>query len=991
MKKKIIAVISLLSLASLSFGLALSVSSKDGGEETKAYSGSSLPTTINLNDATDSTIRSYYSSLNSLGTSERQGTNLLGHLKTILKNGQQYYSYESGTNIWKMYEITDRDWVLSPASSISGYNSNTNTITGYTYGSSLSNKGTNPYVHALYNNRNVTNQARAWDSHGERSNAWTIEREHVWPKSQGFDSEGAGGARGDPMHLMAANGTANGDHSNHPYGYVDKTKTYKDDGNTHSNITGNLTGKSKTLGGSGTVFEPQDSDKGDIARSIFYMAARYNKYDGETSFDTNDPNLGLVNQVVEKSSYTTTTASTVGEMGILQDLLEWNRLDPPDEFEIHRNNLLHTNFTSNRNPFIDFPEWAEYIWGKSVDGSYSSSSTGYATPSSDNINTFSGGVIPPTPTPTVNSVTISPNSLNLDLHNHATDTLTATVSVSDGAPQTVNWSSSNTSVATVSSSGAVIGKSVGTATITARSTYDNTKYGTCTVTVVDSTPSGGDTPDGDASLYSGALTEGDYVIVYGTKAMKNTVSSNRFEYSEVTITDNAISQPNANLIWHIAPSEDYWTIYNSSVSKYAAGTGTKNQGTLLGSVTDYAKWTVSGTSTYEFVNLGNTSASVNARLRNNGTYGFACYSDQTGGALSLYKVEEAAPTATSITATVDKTFKVGETITKSDVTVIDDLDNLITDFTFSGNNYQFKYSDASSGGNLTNKVFDVTYGDLETTVTVQVQREEYVEPYSTTKVLDGFDSENVSGTKNSEATNNIIIQDGITYTASATYLYSGQYLSFKTTKVPDSNPSVYYTDSVLRNITKFDTAIESVELVLVGTRKPTIDATIEYSYDGQEESDWSTTPGFNSYYFRIRYIGSFTGYVNVESVTVTLGGSETAETVSNYIMFEDTNNQCETKLDYAIKYFYNMSTSERSTFMSSNDYVIKTARERLNAWLVNQGKQIEEDNGDYIISPLRFTNPIHSENSGALIAIILSTSISLIAVSAFLIKRKKHH
>ena len=126
-------------------------------------------------------------------------------------------------------------------------------------------------------------------------------------------------------------------------------------------------------------------------------------------------------------------------------------------------------------------------------------------------------------------------------------------------------------------------------------------------------------------------------------------------------------------------------------------------------------------------------------------------------------------------------------------------------------------------------------------------------------------------------------------------------------------------------------------------------------------------------------------------MTVTLGGSETAETVSNYIMFEDTNNQCETKLDYAIKYFYNMSTSERSTFMSSNDYVIKTARERLNAWLVNQGKQIEEDNGDYIISPLRFTNPIHSENSGALIAIILSTSISLIAVSAFLIKRKKHH
>ena len=51
-------------------------------------------------------------------------------------------------------------------------------------------------------------------------------------------------------------------------------------------------------------------------------------------------------------------------MGILQDLLEWNKLDPVDEFEIHRNNLLYRNFSFNRNPFIDFPEWAEYIWGK---------------------------------------------------------------------------------------------------------------------------------------------------------------------------------------------------------------------------------------------------------------------------------------------------------------------------------------------------------------------------------------------------------------------------------------------------------------------------------------------------------------------------------------------------------------------------------------------------------------------------------------------------
>ena len=109
-----------------------------------------------------------------------------------------------------MYEITDRDWDKSPASEIEGYNATTNTITGYTYGSSYSDPGTNPYLHVLYVNRSVTNEMRAWkkdsdsseNNHG-KSAEWYIDREHIWPKSHGFeDSEldkGTSGARGDPM------------------------------------------------------------------------------------------------------------------------------------------------------------------------------------------------------------------------------------------------------------------------------------------------------------------------------------------------------------------------------------------------------------------------------------------------------------------------------------------------------------------------------------------------------------------------------------------------------------------------------------------------------------------------------------------------------------------------------------------------------------------------------------------------------------------------
>ena len=70
-----------------------------------------LPSTIDLNDSTESEIRSYYSSLDSLSASERNGTNLLKNLKPILQDFD-YYSYD---NVWKIYEITDRDWNLSPA------------------------------------------------------------------------------------------------------------------------------------------------------------------------------------------------------------------------------------------------------------------------------------------------------------------------------------------------------------------------------------------------------------------------------------------------------------------------------------------------------------------------------------------------------------------------------------------------------------------------------------------------------------------------------------------------------------------------------------------------------------------------------------------------------------------------------------------------------------------------------------------------------------
>lgn len=147
-------------------------------------------------------------------------------------------------------------------------------------------------------------------------------------------------------------------------------------------------------------------------------------------------------------------------------------------------------------------------------------------------------------------------------------------------------------------------------------------------------------------LYSGDLTEGDYIIFYGDKAMKATVSNNRLQYIEVKPENNRISTTESSIVWHIAASGDYWTLYNANAKKYAAGNGTKNQAGLLDDATDdKALWSVSGTETYDFVNKANAAGKVNSTLRNNTTYGFACYATGTGGPLYLYKkVDSATPT-----------------------------------------------------------------------------------------------------------------------------------------------------------------------------------------------------------------------------------------------------------------------------------------------------------------------------------------------------------
>ena len=152
----------------------------------------------------------------------------------------------------------------------------------------------------------------------------------------------------------------------------------------------------------------------------------------------------------------------------------------------------------------------------------------------------------------------------------------------------------------------------------------------------------------DYELFSGTLVEGDYIVYYEGYAMKSKVVSNRLSYEIVEPANDVISTANDSIVWHIAPSDTtgYWTIYNTAVEKYAASTGSKNQAQLLaGCDNNNALWAVTGTETYEFENKARAAGSNpgNKWLRNNGTNGFACYANSTGGALSLYKKVDNSP------------------------------------------------------------------------------------------------------------------------------------------------------------------------------------------------------------------------------------------------------------------------------------------------------------------------------------------------------------
>ena len=232
-------------------------------------------------------------------------------LKTQLYNIVKGHTDNGYNGLWTTYGTSDRD---------NQYENDNTIIDIY----SENPTGADPYTFTY-----TSGQCGTYSVEGNCYN-----REHIIPQSV-FNSSAP--MVSDAHFIPPTDGKVNGIRSNYAHGKV-ATASY-------TSKNGGKLGTSAVSGYVGTVFEPIDAFKGDVARMYFYFATRYENTVGGYSYAMFN---GTGNQVF-------TTA-------FLNMLLQWHANDPVSSREIARNNAIYAR-QGNRNPFIDNPSYVNIIWG----------------------------------------------------------------------------------------------------------------------------------------------------------------------------------------------------------------------------------------------------------------------------------------------------------------------------------------------------------------------------------------------------------------------------------------------------------------------------------------------------------------------------------------------------------------------------------------------------------------------------------------------------
>ena len=146
----------------------------------------------------------------------------------------------------------------------------------------------------------------------------------------------------DIVHLNPSNADANSKKSNYPLGIADPSY------NKYFNNGATIVSKAMPGygGGNSMVYEPCDEYKGDFARVFMYMFTIYDDIAWSTTTNWMYENTKPV-----------TFKKWAADM-----ILQWSANDPVSDKERYRNDGIHKE-QGNRNPFIDLPDLADYIWG----------------------------------------------------------------------------------------------------------------------------------------------------------------------------------------------------------------------------------------------------------------------------------------------------------------------------------------------------------------------------------------------------------------------------------------------------------------------------------------------------------------------------------------------------------------------------------------------------------------------------------------------------
>lgn len=237
-------------------------------------------------------------------------------LKTQLYNIIKGHTDNGYAGLYTTYQTSDRDYFYENDGTILDmYSENPTGIDPYNYSAG------------------TTQRCGNYSTEGDCYN-----REHIIPQSV-FNSNAP--MVSDAHFITPTDGKVNGMRSNYPHGTVGTA--------TWVSKNGSKLGSSAVAGYSGTVFEPIDAFKGDIARMYFYFATRY------------ENNVASYSYAMFDSS-----SEQVFTTPFLNMLLTWNAQDPVDAREIARNNAIYAR-QNNRNPYIDHPEYVQAVWNPIAD------------------------------------------------------------------------------------------------------------------------------------------------------------------------------------------------------------------------------------------------------------------------------------------------------------------------------------------------------------------------------------------------------------------------------------------------------------------------------------------------------------------------------------------------------------------------------------------------------------------------------------------------